>query len=57
MDVAKSAEDLEFKQESTFFELLRKHTYAKFYEFVFVGFIAKSLLDCKEMERIMALSG
>lgn len=33
MDVAKSAEDLEFKQESTFFELLRKHTYAKFYEF------------------------
>ncbi|VDL75491.1 unnamed protein product [Nippostrongylus brasiliensis] len=31
LDVAKNAEDLDFRQESTFFELLRKHTYAKFY--------------------------
>ncbi|PIO71938.1 Adenosine-deaminase domain protein [Teladorsagia circumcincta] len=31
LDVAKSAQDLEFKQETTFSELLRKHTYAKFY--------------------------
>ncbi|KIH44747.1 hypothetical protein ANCDUO_25225, partial [Ancylostoma duodenale] len=31
VEIAKSSQDLEFKQETTFFELLRKHTYSKFY--------------------------
>ncbi|KAL6728120.1 hypothetical protein Aduo_009925 [Ancylostoma duodenale] len=32
VEIAKSSQDLEFKQETTFFELLRKHTYSKFYK-------------------------
>ncbi|EPB76027.1 hypothetical protein ANCCEY_04873 [Ancylostoma ceylanicum] len=35
VEIAKSSRDLEFKQESTFFELLRKHTYSKFYKFLY----------------------
>ncbi|KIH47265.1 NADH-quinone oxidoreductase, chain I, partial [Ancylostoma duodenale] len=35
VEIAKSSQDLEFKQETTFFELLRKHTYSKFYKFLY----------------------
>uniref|UniRef100_A0A0K0D131 HU-CCDC81_euk_2 domain-containing protein n=1 Tax=Angiostrongylus cantonensis TaxID=6313 RepID=A0A0K0D131_ANGCA len=31
MEITNSAQDLQFKQDTTFFELLRMHTYSKFY--------------------------